>query len=117
MKSPLESGLAKAGLPGARRHLFVCLGPDCADFAEGQELWDHIKKTVKNLDLPVMRTKAQCFRVCTQGPILVVYPEGIWYGNITPKRFDRIVEEHLLGGQPVQEWILATNSLCRPNKI
>jgi len=112
VKSPLESGLAKAGVASAQRHLFICLGPDCADLEASQPLWEHIKATVKSLNLPVMRTKAQCFRVCTGGPILVIYPDGAWYGNMTPERFDRIIQEHVLNGRPVSEWLMATNTLC-----
>lgn len=112
MKSPLESGLAKTGLASAQRHLFICLGPDCADLKASQALWEHMKSRIKELGLPVMRTKAQCFRICTQGPILLIYPDGTWYGNLTPERFDRIVQEHLLSNKPVREWLLATNSLC-----
>lgn len=58
-----------------------------------------------------MRTKAGCFRICAGGPWLVVYPEGTWYGEVTPKRFERILEEHLLGGKPVEEWLVARNDL------
>jgi len=109
---PLATGLAKAGVPFAQRHLFVCLGPDCANFGEGQALWDHMKSRIQKLDLPIMRTKALCFRICTQGPILLIYPDGIWYGNVTPARFDRIVKEHVIGNQPIQDWILVRNALC-----
>ncbi len=95
----------------ARRHLFLCLGPDCCAPKDGQKTWEYIKQRTKELDLPIMRTKALCFRLCHSGPWLVIYPEGIWYSKVTPRRFERIVQEHLLGGKPVKKWIAARNPL------
>ena len=107
----LEDGLAKAGLASARRHLFLCLGPDCCAPEDGEKLWKFVKQRVRETGLRAMRTKAGCFRICTGGPWLVVYPEGVWYGAVTPERFERILREHLLGGEPVTEWIVARNDL------
>jgi len=111
--SKLSDGLKKAGVAQADRHLFLCLGPDCCNLREGEIVWEFVKKRVKETGLRAMRTKAGCFRVCTDGPILVVYPEGTWYTHVTPARFERILQQHLLGGQPVQEWIVAENDLRR----
>jgi (2Fe-2S) ferredoxin len=107
----VAKGLAKAGVDGARYHLFLCRGPDCCAPKEGERTWQHIKDEVKQRRLPVMRTKADCLRVCAEGPWLVVYPDGVWYSRVTPERFDRIRAEHLEGGVPVQEWVRAVQPL------
>jgi len=110
MSDKLHEGLKKAGLHGATRHLFFCIGPDCCGSREGERLWEHVKKRLKESGLRVMRTKAACFRICNNGPLLVIYPDGTWYGQVTPARFERILLQHLLGGEPVREWLLAENS-------
>ncbi len=112
MGKPLERKIAKAGVPQARRHLFFCLGPDCCSEREGEVLWTYAKSRIKELGIPVMRTRAGCFRICKGGPWLVVYPEGSWYGDVTPDRLDRILREHVIGGEPVREWVAAENRLC-----
>jgi (2Fe-2S) ferredoxin len=110
----LEKALTKAQVRTGRRHLFLCLGPDCCQPREGEATWDYIKKRTKELELEVMRTKALCFRICESGPWLVVYPEGIWYSKVTPQRFERILQDHLLGGKPVEKWVVARNALGLP---
>ena len=79
--------------------------------SEGEALWDLVKKRVKETGLKVMRTKAGCFRICSGGPWLVVYPEGIWYGALNAARFERILQQHLLGNEPVGEWVVIRNAL------
>lgn len=104
--------LERAGVRGATRHVFVCIGPECCQPAEGEQLWEQIKRRLKEERVPVMRTKAACLRVCQGGPWMVVYPEGVWYGGVTPERLERVVREHLLGGNPVEEWVAVRNGLC-----
>lgn len=111
MDKALAKGIAKAGIPTARRHLFVCIGPDCCRSREGEMLWEMIKKRVKASGVPVMRTKAGCFRICRDGPLMVVYPEGTWYSHVTPARFERIFRQHVIDGKPVEEWAIAANAL------
>lgn len=107
----LAQVIEKIGLETADRHVFLCLGPNCCATAVGLETWERLKRLIKELKVPVMRTKADCLRICQQGPILVVYPEGIWYAGVTPDRCERIVREHLLGNCPVDEWIIARHIL------
>lgn len=95
----------------ARRHLFLCAGPDCCSFDVGLRTWEHVKSSLKACSVPMLRTKAACLRLCSDGPWLVVYPEGVWYSGVTTDRFDRIRREHLEGGVPVAEWVRAVNPL------
>lgn len=111
MTPEVQAGIQKAGIVGAQHHIFVCLGPDCCDPTAGETLWKHIKSRIRDTDIPVMRTKAQCFRICAGGPWIVVYPDGAWYGAVTPERFECILQEHLINGRPINDWITVENQL------
>jgi (2Fe-2S) ferredoxin len=109
--------------PCISHHLLLCATPTkalcSADPQVGAASWDALKRLVRERGLEdpgrpggiVLRSKADCLRICAQGPVLLIWPDGLVYGGVTPERITRILDEHVIGGTPIDPWVVQRYSL------
>ncbi len=120
----MDDGLDRAreearirGVGTYEKHIFLCVGPDCCTTEDGLKAWGQLKSGVARLNGSgeagrIYRTKVGCLRICNQGPTAVVYPEGTWYGGMRDEALQRVIVEHLGGGNPVADFIIGENPLA-----
>ncbi|NEO32071.1 MAG: ferredoxin [Symploca sp. SIO3C6] len=119
----MANNVQNLGLNQIQRHIFLCADqtkPKCCSKQASLESWNYLKRRLKELKLDqktsscsslIFRTKANCLRVCADGPIMVIYPDGVWYRQAKPLVIERIIQEHLIGNKVVEEYAITIHPL------
>ncbi|NBR04267.1 MAG: (2Fe-2S) ferredoxin domain-containing protein [Planctomycetes bacterium] len=115
-KIKLLENAEKLGIGKYSRHVLLCTGPSCCTEKEGLEAWEELKKQIKEQGLTsgdnaCYRTKVGCLRLCESGPIATVYPEGVWYANLSKQNIEAFVKSHLVNDTPLEDLVIAKNPL------
>jgi len=108
-----EQTAHRLGIGGLSRHVFLCTGPECTTAEHGQKAWDALKSGISQAGLAktCFRTKVGCLQLCNQGPIALVYPEGVWYHSMTAETVPQLIDEHLSQGRVLENHLVTRDNL------